>query len=63
MNRTTSPSSIESQAAHREYDDGDPGTILIENPSATAIRHRAGDWAQSTGETYYDDGEAGTVSG
>ncbi|MBT4907321.1 MAG: hypothetical protein HOK98_00870 [Rhodospirillaceae bacterium] len=63
MNRITSPSSIEIASTHREYDDGNPGTIMTGNTPAFGTQRRAGDWVQTTTETYYDDGEAGTVSG
>jgi hypothetical protein len=49
-----------STAARREYDDGNPGTVVT-GRGALAER-RAGDWAQDRADTYYDDGEAATIS-
>ncbi|MBT3400016.1 MAG: hypothetical protein HOL07_12240 [Rhodospirillaceae bacterium] len=68
MKQTTSPTRAEipSTAARRDYDDGNPGTIVTGNMADVSIDRRAGDWAQSVAGigdagTYYDDGEAATI--
>lgn len=62
MNQLTAPDRFRTETARREYDDGDPGTIVIRpEPQAAAERRRAGDWAQRGATTYYDDGEAATI--
>lgn len=67
MNQLTAPIRFDTQleTKRREYDDGNPGTIVIEPaPQATnpgTAPRRAGDWAQRSAATYYDDGEAATV--
>ena len=65
MNQLTAPDRCRTESARREYDDGDPGTIVTrpapQAADATAKTRRAGDWAQGSATTYYDDGEAATI--
>jgi len=65
MSPPTTPTGIRTRSAPArcEYDDGNPGTIVTSTVADASIDRRAGAWAQSAGETYYDDGEAGTVLG
>lgn len=63
MRLRTSPARIESPAARREYDDGNPGTVLTDIPPSAAVLRRAGDWVRDGAATYYDDGEAATIPG
>ncbi|MEP4380647.1 MAG: hypothetical protein ABJ215_07275 [Alphaproteobacteria bacterium] len=67
MNQLTAPNRFTTQleTERREYDDGNPGTILIcatpTTPGQDTAQRRAGDWAQRDTATYYDDGEQGTI--
>ena len=50
-------------AGRREYDDGNPGTVVTGREAVAPAERRAGDWARDRADTYYDDGEAATISG
>ena len=67
MNQLSAPSRFRTplETERCEYDDGNPGTILT-RPTAMASssapsQRRAGDWAQHSAATYYDDGEMATI--
>lgn len=67
MNQLTAPARFKTptETARREYDDGNPGTIMTGQTASqtgpAAPQRRAGEWAERRAATYYDDGEAATI--